>query len=73
MIMADEREGKKMVLEYVRWWHELKFSYFSQGINKLLTFKGKKRKFRRLFKGKVERRRYRFGLELPEDRTILTE
>ena len=28
-----------MVLEYVRWWHQLTFSYFSQGINKLLTFK----------------------------------
>jgi len=28
-----------MVLEYVRWWHPLTFSYFSQGINKLLTFK----------------------------------
>ena len=38
VIMPDDREGK-MVLEYVRWWHQLKFSYFSQGINKLLTFK----------------------------------
>lgn len=28
-----------MVLEYVRWWHQLTFSYFSKGINKLLTFK----------------------------------
>ncbi|CAL0329975.1 unnamed protein product [Lupinus luteus] len=35
VIMPDEREGK-MVLEYVRWWT---FSYLSQGINKLLTFK----------------------------------
>lgn len=38
VIMPDDREGK-MVLEYVRWWHQLTFSYFSQGINKLLTFK----------------------------------
>ncbi len=38
VIMPDDREGK-MVLEYVRWWHPLTFSYFSQGINKLLTFK----------------------------------
>lgn len=38
VIMPDGREGK-MVLEYVRWWHQLTFSYFSQGINKLLTFK----------------------------------
>lgn len=35
VIMPDDREGK-MVLEYVRWWT---FSYLSQGINKLLTFK----------------------------------
>ena len=38
VIMPDDREGK-MVLEYVRWWHQLTFSYFSKGINKLLTFK----------------------------------
>lgn len=38
VIMPNDREGK-MVLEYVRWWHQLTFSYFSQGINKLLTFK----------------------------------
>lgn len=38
VIMPDGREGK-MVLEYVRWWHQLTFSYFEQGINKLLTFK----------------------------------